>query len=243
MTAVTAGSQALIYDGPAATVETMDLEDTFGINHLAVHDGHLGMCSCPGWPQSPGRPLDLAGTVEAIRRWPVTAVVSLMEMPEFQRLGLSELPERFREKMPLWLHLPIRDRDVPGPAWLDRWRLARLVIAKILLEGDNVVIHCLGGLGRTGTVAALCLIDAGRCEGQDAINEVRLAHSIHAVETSQQQRFVRAYRPQPVLTETSVRPELERIAAELEMRPLLTAAGRLDLDNTRIALEQTGQAP
>lgn len=239
MTAVTAGSQALIYDGPAAIVETMELEDTFKINHLALHSGRLGLCSCPGWPRPPGRQQGLADTVEAVRRWPATAVVSLMELPEFQRLGLSELPERFREQMPLWLHLPIRDRDVPGPAWLERWRLARLAIAKILLEGGNVVIHCLGGLGRTGTVTALCLIDAGRCEGQDAINEVRLVHSIHAVETSQQQRFVRDYRPQPILTETSVRSELERIAAELEMRPLLTAASRLDLDNTRIALEQT----
>lgn len=220
-------------------VEPMELEGTFGINHLAVHRGHLGMCSCPGWPRLPGQLRDLAGTVEAVRRWPATAVVSLMELPEFQRLGLSELPERFREQIPLWLHLPIRDRDVPGPDWLDRWRLARLAIAKILLEGDNIVIHCLGGLGRTGTVAALCLIDAGRCEGQDAINEVRLAHSIDAVETSEQQRFVRDYRPQPILTETSVRSELERMAAELEMRPLLTAAGRLDLDNARIALEQT----
>lgn len=216
------------------------MADVIGINDLPVHSGRLGMCPCPGWPQSVSRLAELDREVEAIRRWPATAVVSLMETTEFQRLGLSELPRHFAEKMPLWLHLPIRDRDVPGVAWVNRWRLARLVIAQILLEGGNVLIHCLGGLGRTGTVAALCLIDAGRHEGQEAINEIRLAHSIHAVETSEQQRFVRNYRPQPILTETSVRSDLERIAAELEMRPMLTATGRLNLDNARIALEQTG---
>ena len=43
-----------------------------------------------------------------------------------------------------------------------------------LENGETVVIHCMGGLGRTGTIAAACLVGLGKnCES--AIREVRSA--------------------------------------------------------------------
>lgn len=161
-----------------------------------------------------------------------------METPEFERLGLSELPRLLDEIMALWLHLPIRDHDIPGQRWKERWQLARLLIAGLLIEGNNVVIHCLDGLGLTGTVAALCLVDGGSYSGREAINEIRHVHNIHAVETPQQRQLVQRYVPEPVLTTDTVRDDLERVSAKLEMRSLLTNAGRIDPDNARIALQQ-----
>lgn len=181
---------------------------------------------------------DLPAAVETIRHWPATAAVSLMELPEFERLGLSELPLLFDEKMPLWLHLPIRDHDVPGTAWLERWRLARLIIAKLLLEGKNVVIHCLGGIGRTGTVAALCLIDAGVCRGRDAIDLIRRNYNVHAIETPEQRSFVSRYRPDHVLAGASVQSGLRQLSMQMEVRSLLDDRGNLDPANTRVVLDQ-----
>jgi len=198
------------------------------IDHLGVYNARLGMCPCPAWPAAFHRPADLTGAVEALRRWPATAVVSLMEGYEFERLGLGDLPGLLRQRVPLWMHLPIRDGDVPTPDWLERWRLARLVIAGLLVEGSDVAVHCLAGVGRTGLVASLCLIDAGACRGRDAIERVRRAHNIHAVETPEQQAFVEAYRPESILTEENVHAELARVGAEFGMPEITDENGRID---------------
>lgn len=198
------------------------------IDHLGLYNARLGVCPCPAWPAAFARPADLTGAVDAVRRWPATAVVSLMEGHEFERLGLGELPGLLRRRIPLWMHLPIRDGDIPGPAWLERWRLARLVIAGMLIEGHDVAVHCLAGVGRTGLVASLCLIDAGACRGFEAIERVRRAHTIHAVETLEQQAFVEAYRPDSILTEENVHAELARVAGEFGVPEIIDEAGRID---------------
>ncbi|NBB92638.1 MAG: hypothetical protein GVY32_05650, partial [Gammaproteobacteria bacterium] len=104
----------------------------YNITPIGLFAGKLGLCGCPGGMGAFfGRPDPDAG-VDALARWPATAVVSLMESREFDMLGLEHLPGHFRERFPLWLHLPIRDGDIPGRHWMARWRFARLVIAALL---------------------------------------------------------------------------------------------------------------
>ena len=62
-----------------------------------------------------------------------------------------------------------------------------------LIEGGRVVVHCRGGLGRSGIVAALLLIEAG-IASRAAVDSVREARS-GAIETIQQEAYVRGYRP------------------------------------------------
>jgi protein-tyrosine phosphatase len=57
--------------------------------------------------------------------------------------------------------------------------------------GQTVVIHCRGGLGRTGTVAAACLVALGHAP-ETAIDSVRAARP-GAVETPAQARWIEAY--------------------------------------------------
>jgi len=44
----------------------------------------------------------------------------------------------------------------------------------MIKQGDNVLVHCRGGLGRSGTIAALLLIEFGLPNGL-AIAQVRIA--------------------------------------------------------------------
>lgn len=204
------------------------------VSTIKLYQGHLGLSGCPGWPVARGGS-DPEAVAVRIRDWPFRAVVSLMEAAEFRALGIDTLPPALSDHLPLWLHLPIRDGDVPGPRWLERWPLARLVIAGVLLEGDNVLVHCLAGHGRTGLVAALCLIDSGRYRGQEAIDEVRSAHSINAVESMEQEGFVAAYRPEPPLDAAAVRSGFDDLAAATGFE-LRRADGSLDDSAARALL-------
>lgn len=58
----------------------------------------------------------------------------------------------------------------------------------VLARGDKVLIHCRGGLGRTGVVAARLLIEAGT-EPDLAAKLVRAARP-GAIETWEQYQYV-----------------------------------------------------
>jgi len=62
-----------------------------------------------------------------------------------------------------------------------------------LRRGETIYLHCLAGIGRTGTVLA-CLLKAAGAAG-DAVELVRTIYDPRAVETEEQQRFARAFVP------------------------------------------------
>jgi protein-tyrosine phosphatase len=55
-----------------------------------------------------------------------------------------------------WRHLPIRDVDVPDQRFEAAWALIGPELHDRLAAGDRILIHCRGGLGRTGLVAGAC---------------------------------------------------------------------------------------
>jgi protein-tyrosine phosphatase len=85
------------------------------------------------------------------------------------------------------LRFPIRDVDVTDDAAGLRKVLGD--IHSCLEAGKRVVIACRGGLGRTGTVVACLLRDAG-LDPDAAIAATRSARR-GAIETPEQERFVR----------------------------------------------------
>lgn len=57
------------------------------------------------------------------------------------------------------MRLPIRDFGVPES--VPAFRLATHRIAEALQSGERIVMHCRGGIGRTGLVAEAVLIELG----------------------------------------------------------------------------------
>lgn len=78
----------------------------------------------------------------------------------------------------------------PDAVWLTHWFKIRAQLQKLLCS-QKILIHCKGGFGRTGTVAALMLMDYG-FNAEDAIARCRRARKF-AVETAEQEYFVRNY--------------------------------------------------
>ena len=172
--------------------------------------GRIGMTIAPGMKASSaaGRwDRDLQSDLDRLRRHYGTEVlVSLMEPEELEAYGIPDLIEVAREAGIEVLHFPIT--DVRTPRKSESKEYAKLVsrIVELLGEGKAVVVHCRGGLGRTGTVAASVLVALGY-PARDAIGEVRKARSERAVETRDQERYVERfekewrdrYSPQAVL--------------------------------------------
>ena len=155
--------------------------------------GAIGLTLCPGKhdpvAMSGAWARDLDTDLAAIRAWGAVALVSLIEDHEFVLLRVPDLGRRAQALGLDWLHLPIMDVSVPGEAFESRWKRSGPVILSVLQRGERVVVHCRGGLGRSGLVAARMLVELG-VEAGEAIRRVRLARP-GAVEMLEQEQYIR----------------------------------------------------
>jgi ADP-ribosyl-[dinitrogen reductase] hydrolase len=156
---------------------------------LGDGEGRLGLTLCPGkkdalysWDR------DLKEDMRAIRAWGASTIVTLIEDHEFQLLAIENLEHEVRAHGMEWRHLPIRDVDVPDRRFEDAWEQIGAELHDRLDGGDRILIHCRGGLGRTGLVAGLLLVERG-CDPSTAVRRVRAVRP-HAIETAAQERYV-----------------------------------------------------
>ncbi len=151
--------------------------------------GILGLTLCPG-KKDPGNgwDRDLDADLASVARWRAGTLLTLIEDHEFRLLEVEAMGHTVRQLGMDWMHLPIRDVDVPDIRFETGWRNAGPLLHARLEAGERVAIHCRGGIGRTGLVAALILVERG-WSGEDAIRHVRAARP-GAIETRAQERYV-----------------------------------------------------
>ncbi len=149
----------------------------------------LGLTICPGkkdrWA---GWDRDLHKDLRAIRDWGASTVVTLIEDHEFRLLGIETLGAQVGRNAMEWVHLPIRDVDAPDIRFDSAWETQGPALHRRIDNGERILIHCRGGLGRTGLVAALILVERG-ADPHEAIERVREVRP-HAVETRERERYV-----------------------------------------------------
>jgi ADP-ribosyl-[dinitrogen reductase] hydrolase len=139
--------------------------------------GVIGLTFCPGkvQPDAMSGPWarNLHKDLQTIRDWGASALVNLLEVHEMQELRVPHLREAVGNFM-AYFHLPIRDTDIPGPEFEQAWKSAGAELRRRLLAGEKILIHCKGGLGRTGMIAARLLVELGLAP-DEAIRRVRRA--------------------------------------------------------------------
>ena len=154
--------------------------------------GRIGMTFCPGktdpFAMSGPWARDLDTDLAAIQAWGASALVTLVEQHELVHLGVGGLGQRVLAMGLDWYHLPIRDVSIPTPEFETQWRTSGQALRERLLGGQALVVHCRGGLGRTGLIAARLLIELGESP-QTALRRVRTARP-GAVETPEQAAYV-----------------------------------------------------
>ncbi len=158
------------------------------INTITLEsDGKIGLTFCPGKKQKDAlsgewcRNLD--SDLQVIRDFGAKAFVSLLEEHEFIELDVRELPGKVKALNIDWYHLPIKDVSIPDIAFEEEWVTVAKRLHNILSTGGKLLLHCKGGLGRTGLVAAKLLVETG-VDPLKAIQIVRNARpgSIETIE-------------------------------------------------------------
>ena len=132
---------------------------------------------------------DLAQDLDSVEKWQARAVVSLIEKDEMSRLGVPSLGAAIQSRGMVWLHLPIRDVSTPSIEFETQWPAHSKRLRALLDAGQNVLVHCKGGLGRAGMISARLLVESG-VEPAAAIAKVRAARP-GAIETREQEVWVK----------------------------------------------------
>ena len=137
-------------------------------------EGSIGMTFVPGkrWDGFTGRwRRSLEKDLRRLREeYDTDHLVSLMEAFEYEMVGAEQLFERAQHYGINVVWHPIVDMTTPQdlPSYYEL--IEEIVDAAS--QGENVVIHCKGGIGRTGMTASCCLVYLGY-DPYDAVMTVR----------------------------------------------------------------------
>lgn len=125
----------------------------FAIASLPVGTGQLALCPLPG------RTGTLEADLNAIRASGAELLLSLTEPGELRRLGVCDLHQAFDARGFLWRGFPIPDFGIPASD--AAWSPLSLLAHDVMGHGGSVLIHCHGGLGRSGMIALRLMVERG----------------------------------------------------------------------------------
>jgi len=157
--------------------------------------GRILFTMCPGkiQPHADTGPWDrdLERDMDAVAAHKVVRLVTLMEVHEIKACALSieKLQNACASRNIIWHHIPIKDFNVPDQAWEQIWETVGADLRGDLKAGKAIALHCRGGRGRAGLVAARLLIEFGAAP-EAAITDVRTQRP-EAIETRIQEDHLR----------------------------------------------------
>lgn len=147
------------------------------IAEVAGPGGLVGICPMPG------RMGDYAGDLAAVLAWQPALVVTLTALGEMAARGATTLPADLASNGIPWLRLPIPDFGTPPRALRDQWPS----LSQRLRSTNRLLIHCMGGCGRSGMITLRLMVEAGEIP-DSALARLRAVRPC-AVETKAQMRW------------------------------------------------------
>ncbi|TGK33304.1 isochorismatase family protein [Leptospira gomenensis] len=144
----------------------------------------IGLTILPGRKD---RERNLREDMKTILDEKITHVLCLLTENEFAEYGVKELKFEYESAGLQALYFPILDQAAPlaeqiEPVlyWMDQ----------ALFQGGKLLVHCVGGLGRSGTLAAAYAIWKGNLSFGEAVSIVRESRSERAIESKVQEEFL-----------------------------------------------------
>ena len=115
------------------------------------------LAGCP----MPGAMLPLEYDLSLLRTVGVTVLVNLTEKP----MTDTAIPVHGLRT----LHMGVEDRNAPPLMWM---KMLLVKIDRLMRQGEVIAVHCLAGLGRTGTVLGAWLVREG-LTAEEALRRLR----------------------------------------------------------------------
>lgn len=174
------------------------------LDGLAVGNAKLSLTVAPGRKTNDGFQRNVKADVASLAAADTKILVTLCPEAEMKTIGVDfpALRTELVDREIAHINLPIIDQGAPHISP----RVVALHVRGIhraLAEGDNVVVHCRGGLGRSGLVAACVLVWDGYTH-KTAIAKVRAIRP-GAVETEEQESYIEMF----AMALVSLKAELE----------------------------------
>ncbi len=116
----------------------------------------LVLTPCPGTKGT-----DLTSSLQQLKAQGVKAVVTALSEDEMAKAGVAELSQQVQALGMLWFHCPIEDDQAPDAEFKVDWLKASPELHQLLDNNQGVALHCMGGSGRTGLLAAHLLLERG----------------------------------------------------------------------------------
>jgi len=186
--ALYAGAQALARVRDALTRSAKLRIDFMTTTGEAAPEGSIGLTILPG-RKDRGR--DLAEDIAAMKTAGVSAVVTLLSNAEFAEYGVTNLLDAYRAAGFDVLHRSVKDQGIPTR---EQAKEVLAFLKKSADSGQKALVHCVGGLGRTGLIAALYLREYASLDGDEAMRRVRAVRSPRAIENTDQENFVKGWK-------------------------------------------------
>ena len=128
----------------------------FDLLPLPSQQGGLLLTPCPGLRDS-----SVSQAMATLQLAGASGVISLMPMSELQHNAADSIGTTCGQLGLAWYHLPVADESAPLADFDSAWQAAAPDLLARLRAGEYLAIHCKGGSGRTGLIAARILIAFG----------------------------------------------------------------------------------
>lgn len=120
----------------------------------------------------------------------VSSVISLLTDQEVASIGLLAEHQILNDAGIGFTNLPIPDFGI-----LENYNDAKKLITQAtrdLENGDSMIVHCRGGIGRSSTIAAAILTQMG-VSPEEAMDRIAIARGLKVPETMAQRLWVHGY--------------------------------------------------
>ncbi|MCP4334765.1 MAG: tyrosine protein phosphatase [Gammaproteobacteria bacterium] len=131
----------------------------------------------------PGKEQDAASAIASLAHAGIRQVVSLLEPAEAAALGLEGEAQLVAAESMTFVSFPIPDMGLPASVYAFAG-LARELYRQVT-AGDNTLLHCRGGVGRSGLLAAAVLLHCGM-DPHQACERVTHLRGLRVPETPEQ---------------------------------------------------------
>lgn len=111
---------------------------------------------CPGTKEC-----SVADALQLFKEAGAQAVVTMMTTPELEKNQAGGLPALCAELEMGWFHLPVEDGCAPEAPFALAFVTHKPTLLNLIESGATIVIHCHGGSGRTGLMAAILMLELG----------------------------------------------------------------------------------